>query len=570
MIIIKKDILKIEELVEGVAMVKLGLDTRNHAKGWLLEVVNWFAGNRCDLRDDEIKLGNRLRDWMGVGVSLIIPKELKLRFDEFYKMAERFGWELAIRDDVMFKTTLNDNEVYVLMLRGDVVGERLDNVLNGGGVFDLGERVVCDDEWFSGWLVRDIDVNKRYVESVGEVEFQEPGNSGYFSGECLNKRKYYKWKHYSGVDLLKMIDSMLNDDSNVKSVFKDMDYIKNDFNKVFWLIDNLYGYIKELKCANYEDFSKINKILDNLEEKIYEIEDYIITIKNSHCKSVFDNIIGLLSNIEEISDEELLTLKDICELSSKVCNAVKMIEELLKVISEIIRRSNKFESNKGVPNEIIRRLNILNTFIDKICRDIVSMRENECKVLHFALSNLYRACLSKNEEEKEVLVSEIRNMVDALYFDCYSFLEESIGKYEFKFIKDLASMSLMFDYAEELKKEGRDDLFNHIIFKILKYDGFDVKEYNIIDTLLNIRKNLSLLCEENVRYFDKKLMGIIREFFECSGRDEFYSNMDRLKEFVENLEDISQILEKYSMLWTIDDDDNVFYDLDDICYYVIK
>ena len=58
----QKDILRIEELIEGSARIKLGLDTRNHAKEWILEVVNWFAGNSYDLRNEEIKLGNRLRD----------------------------------------------------------------------------------------------------------------------------------------------------------------------------------------------------------------------------------------------------------------------------------------------------------------------------------------------------------------------------------------------------------------------------------------------------------------------------------------------------------------------------
>ena len=102
-------ILTNDEFIDGVARIKLGLDTRNHAKEWLLEVVNWFAGNRRDLRDEEIKLGNRLRDWYHIGVSLVIPK---------------------------------------------------------------------------------------YVGSVGHVEFEEPGNSGYFSGECFNKRGKYKKKKY--------------------------------------------------------------------------------------------------------------------------------------------------------------------------------------------------------------------------------------------------------------------------------------------------------------------------------------------------------------------------------------
>ncbi|WP_162484769.1 hypothetical protein [Methanocaldococcus jannaschii] len=187
-------ILTNDEFIDGVARIKLGLDTRNHAKEWLLEVVNWFAGNRYNLRDEEIKLGNRLRDWMNIGVSLVIPKELKPKFDEFYKMAKKFDWQVEIRNEMIFKTTLNGKEVYTFILMGDVVNERLDNILDGGGVFDLGKRVVCDDEWFSGWLVRDIDVNKNIMEVLGMLSLKSQEILDISVESALIRRKNIKTK----------------------------------------------------------------------------------------------------------------------------------------------------------------------------------------------------------------------------------------------------------------------------------------------------------------------------------------------------------------------------------------
>ncbi|WP_156769984.1 hypothetical protein [Methanocaldococcus sp. FS406-22] len=458
----QKDILSIDKLIEGSARIKLGLDTRNHAKYWLLEVVNWFAGNRYDLKDDEIRLGNRLRDWMNIGVSLVIPKELKPKFDEFYKMAKEFDWELEIRDNVMFKTTLNCKEVYVVMLMGDVVNERLDSILDGGGVFDLGKRVVCDDEWFSGWLVKDIDVNKKYVGGFGSVVFEEPGNSGYFSGECFNKRKDYKNRRDCDVDdILWLVERILSPNGiKYRNFGNGIDDLVRDVEKIIELVEKLYKTIEKLKNdVKVGDISKINKSLDDLEWNVYKIEDYIDSIKNRRYKPIFECIINSLADNNKINND---TIKWAENRHLRVNKNLKIVYDLFIAISEVIEGCKNVVMNKNLPDFIVRRLNIINTFIEKLCNDILSIRENEGKTLGCVLSKLY------NSDNGEKLANEVKEIVDSLYFDCYDAFVNTIGEYEFRFIKNLASMSLIYDYAKELKKDDEKELFNHIIFKILK------------------------------------------------------------------------------------------------------
>jgi len=176
----------------------------------------------------------------------------------------------------------------------------------------------------------------------------------------------------------------------------------------------------------------------------------------------------------------------------------------------------------------------------------LNIRENEGKILSCVLSKLYNAYVCENKEERERLIIEIKEMIDSLYFDCYNAFVKSVGEYEFKFVKDMASMSLIYDYPKELKKDGKKELFNHIIFKILKNNGFDVKEYDVIETLLNIRENLSLFDSKEVRYFDRELMKIIRGFLQCTKKEEFYNNVMRLKEFVEDLREVERMLDEFN------------------------
>jgi len=462
-------------------------------------------------------------------------------------MAKEFGWELGIRDNVMFKTTLNCREVYVLILLGDVVNERLDNILDGGGVFDLEKRVVCDDEWFSGWLVRDIDVNKKYVGSVEHVEFEEPGNSGYFSGECFNKRKNYRdsknKRNYDIEDeIIKLVESILFSGErkcyNLRECMGDLDW---SVRKIHKLIEKMYKNIEKLRNdIKAGDISKMNESLDNLEWNVYKIEDYLKFIKNGCYKSLFEHIINSLANDKEINYEKLNMIKNAECKCLEVNKNLSIAYNFLMAISGVIIR------HENLPDNVVRRLNIINVFIEKLCNDILSIKENEGKTLSCVLSKLYNSYVCENKEEKEKLANEIKDMVDSLYFDCYDAFVKSIGEYEFKFVKLLASTSLIYDYAKWLKEDGEKKLFNHIIFKILKNNGFEVKEYDIVDTLLNIRKSLSLFENREVRYFDRELMKIIRGFLQCTKKEEFYENVMRLKEFVEDLRGISQILEKCS------------------------
>ncbi len=589
-----KVILRIDEIIEGSAKIKLGFDTTKHAKEWLLNVVNWFAGNRYDLRDEDIRLGNRLRDWNHIGVLLIIPKELKPKFDEFYEMAKKFDWKVDIKNDNIYKTTLDGKEVYAIILVGDVVNERLDNILSGGGVFDLEKRVVCDDEWITGWLIRDINIDNRYVEGVVDAEFQEPGTSGYFSGEGLNIRKNYKKKHDSfGHELVIMVDNILNSESepcqvlynrikDVKDNFKGIirlignidcnpkklentTYEKNTFENegitadeglakllndedyeledYFIIInDGISCNLKKLENAMYEkNIFEINKILDDSENKIYEIEDYLMATKNLSYKMAFNQILYIISNNEKLDGEMIKDIRKMHELSQ---NIVKIKESLIS-ISEHLRKIKKFASNESFPNEIICRLNILSNLIEKTYCKIAIVEGNEIKTMNCALSNLYKAYLHDDEEMKRALLNETKNIIDTFYFDVYNFLKENFDEYLFKFIMGLTSMSLMYDYADELKKENSEELFDYAIFKFLKNSRFNVEEYGIISTLLNIRKNLSLLCEkEYERYFDKKLMIIIRSLFESTGENELYENIGRLQKFIKNLMLINQILEE--------------------------
>ncbi len=85
-------------------------------------------------------------------------------------------------------------------------------------------------------------------------------------------------------------------------------------------------------------------------------------------------------------------------------------------------------------------------------------------------------------------------------------------------------------------------MFNYVIFKILRNGGFKVKEYDIIETLLNIRKNLPKSPKIDVRYFDKELIKIIRGIVREPKKDVFYDNLNRLKEFVEELREIEKKL----------------------------
>jgi hypothetical protein len=538
-----KDILKIEELIEGSAKIKLGFDTTKNAKEWLLGVVNWFAGNRWDLKDEDIKLDNRLRGWYQIGVILIIPEKLKPKFDEFYEMAKKFGWIVDIKNDAIYKTTLEGKEVYVVGLTGDVVNERLDNILSGGGVFDLEKRVVCDDEWITGWLVRDINIDNRYAEGIVDAEFQVPGMSGYFSGESLNTRKNYKKEHDSlGNELLKMIDDVLGSKSESYQVlYNRMKDAKDDFKGIIKLIDKIDYNLKKLENAIHEkDISEPNKILDDLENNVYEIEDYIVATKRLNYKPAFNQIIDIL-NDGKLDGEMIKAVKDMHELSQ---NIVK-IKELLISISEYMGKIKRFANNEDFPNEIIRRLNILNNLIEKTYFNIAIIEDNEIKTMNCALSNLCEVYLQNDNEKKKALLNETKNIIDTLYFDTYDFLKENFDEYLFKFVMGLASISLTYDYAEELKKEDNEGLFDYAIIKFLENSGFGVKEYSIINILLNIRKNLSLLCgKRHEKYFDKKLMIIIRSLFDSTGKNELYENIGRLQKFVENLILINQILEE--------------------------
>ncbi|HII59154.1 TPA: hypothetical protein HA335_01015 [Methanocaldococcus jannaschii] len=565
-------ILTNDEFIDGVARIKLGLDTRNHAKEWLLEVVNWFAGNRYNLRDEEIKLGNRLRDWMNIGVSLVIPKELKPKFDEFYKMAKKFDWQVEIRNEMIFKTTLNGKEVYTFILMGDVVNERLDNILDGGGVFDLGKRVVCDDEWFSGWLVRDIDVNKKYNGSVGHVEFEKPGNSGYFSGECFNKKEKYKDKKYGSkigkskksnptiekkkekwAELLSIIfgskpreDEIDSVDRYMTKLFLRIIFIPDYTNKIHDLSENVSKNIKnlimELKSGN---IFEINKILDDLEYNIYTIDDESLTIKErvyNAVEIIFKVVSNEILRTESIDDKELEIIKKLHELVVLTDKVLRITYNSLNRSLEDINSYRRIIANNNLPDDIIRRLNIINAYIEKIKSDILSMRENEQRVLIICLSKFYNLYLSKDKKEREKLADEIKNLIEYLYFDWYYDFIDNIGEYEFKFIKNIAAMCLLYDYTKELEKDGSKEMFNHVIFKILRNGGFKVKEYDIIETLLNIRENLPKSSKIDVRYFDKELIKIIRGIVRESKKDVFYNNMKRLKEFVEELREMEKKL----------------------------
>jgi hypothetical protein len=224
-----------------------------------------------------------------------------------------------------------------------------------------------------------------------------------------------------------------------------------DVERIIELVGKLYKTIEKLKNdVKVGDISKINKSLDDLEWNVYKIEGYTDSIKNRRYKPIFECVVNSLADNKINND----TIKWAENKHLRVYRNFKIVHDLLIAISEVIEGSKNAIINKNLPDVIVRRLNIINAFIEKLCNDILRIRENEGETLGCVLSKLY------NSDNGEKLANEIKEIVDSLYFDCYDAFVNTIGEYEFRFIKNLASMSLIYDYAKELKKDGEKELFN--------------------------------------------------------------------------------------------------------------
>ncbi len=120
--------------------------------------------------------------------------------------------------------------------------------------------------------------------------------------------------------------------------------------------------------------------------------------------------------------------------------SLKIAYNSINGILRVIEGCKRIVGNDNLPEGIIRRLNIINTYIEKICNDILSVRENGNEILIITLSKFYNLYLSKDKKEREKLADEIKDLIEFLYFDWYYEFIDNIGEYEFKFIKNITAM----------------------------------------------------------------------------------------------------------------------------------
>lgn len=120
--------------------------------------------------------------------------------------------------------------------------------------------------------------------------------------------------------------------------------------------------------------------------------------------------------------------------------SLKIAYNSINGILRVIESCKRVIGNDNLPEDIIRRLDIINTYIEKICNDILSVRENENEILIITLSKFYNLYLSKDKKEREKLADEIKDLIESLYFDWYYEFIDNIGEYEFNIIKNITAM----------------------------------------------------------------------------------------------------------------------------------
>ena len=403
----------------------------------------------------------------------------------------------------LYKEKLNSfNEPIVIELNKNNLLSKIINNENSKEFFDL----FLDDYYI-------IFINK-YLNKIKNNE-----NDGNGEEKSKNNIDFESIKK-----MLKLIVKLRNDSDNK---FKEYDQREKTISTIIWI-----EYYSNNISIILQMFSKLNSIIDNLYEKVYEVinNKKIKYEKSKRCReytSIVNEILflGMESILKVITSDEKVYLNLINKDFEK-------FQDLLNANNEILQLAMKNEAILSLYSKEVFSLQELLIITDCLISNKIGTPENILKIINFF--SIETELVNENKENENISKNE--NKLIESFENLINILETLIGKD--KSYTKIMSIIFKNEYIKVTNEAFRIKLIEVIMsknefiytnYKLFKFIiSIDISPENMLQNLDTILQNQNFLYKFINKNCDKEFLEqVIMDIFEYKILD-FFDSIPKL------------------------------------------